>query len=238
MGDSPYYRAFPDLRLALPFEEWHRLPRNPAFKYEYIEGQARMTPRPATATVVLPLHAWQPIKLRRPPRVRQLQERDWKTLHQVFYAAFFHEMPFHCLSERKAKALARSCMQHTREGGDGELVHAASVVAESERSGVEGAALITLVNSEHLVAFPEYRTMLPPGEQLAHLTWIFVNQYATRRGIGTALLHETVQRLRELGHLALTSTFIIGSHRTMLWHWQMGFRLVPSGFSHAWRLWE
>ena len=34
------------LQLPLTIEQFHRLPRNPAFKYEYLDGTAYLSPRP------------------------------------------------------------------------------------------------------------------------------------------------------------------------------------------------
>ena len=61
--------------------------------------------------------------------------------------------------------------------------------------------------------------------------WIFVAPMLAGQGIGTALLRAAVAELRTLGFSRLASTFLLGNHSSMLWHWRMGFRLTAYPFS-------
>ena len=51
MADDHFRR----IELHLPFDEFHRLPRNSAYKYEYFDGRAVLSPRPKCHRAVLDL---------------------------------------------------------------------------------------------------------------------------------------------------------------------------------------
>lgn len=228
MAQSPFFTAFPVLEFPLSFEEWDRLPRNPAYKYEYFDGRAVLSPRPWTRSAVLELDSWQPVRLRRAPTLRPLVPGDWDRLPDLFASAFLRELPFSVLPEAGARDLAERVLDFTRMGGDGEVLVEACIVAEDEE-GPTGAALVTLVPPRQVDLEGESPGLLP------HLTWIFVSAWEKRRGCGTALLGAVIERLRADGYRRLVSTFLVGSS-SALWHWQNGFRMLPTRMSGLWRV--
>jgi len=212
---------FSAIDIPLTWQQFWQLPKNPAYKYEYSDGHAWLSPRPKGHHAVLDLQTF----IRPIPEmatddkliIRPLQDADWKQLPSLFAAAFYRVQPFASLPEDKSLAAAEDCLGHTRESGEGPLVGEACLVAVRESDDVLiGANLITL----------------PPGKTikhaagLPHLTWIFVSPQDARYGIGMALLDMAVQALLRLGHTKLASTFLLGNESSMLWHWRAGFKLL------------
>ena len=73
-----------------------------------------------------------------------------------------------------------------------------------------------------------------PPRPIPHLTWIFVNPWTARQGVGSALLDAVVRGLRSEGYDRLGSSFLLGNDSSTLWHWRNGFRLIS--FTGAYRL--
>src|SRR5207245_1746906 len=72
----------PVVELPLTLEQFHQLPRNPAYKYELIGGKAYLSPRPKHFHAQLDL-AWfgaETAKLRDTTSIRPLVETDWPGL--------------------------------------------------------------------------------------------------------------------------------------------------------------
>jgi GNAT superfamily N-acetyltransferase len=225
------------VKLRMTPREFRQLPRHPAYKYEYIDGRAWLTPRPRTYHAVLEL---------RPPEasddgvnMRPIADADWTDLVRLFSFAFHNQPPFLGLSDRKRRSAAREILDHARNGGDGPFVEQTSFIAEADRhAGLVGAILITLLpNADptdwRAFSWPES----PPADAIArrigrpHLTWIFVHPWAAGQGVGTALLHAATRRLLDLGYTELASTFLLGNDSSALWHWRNGFQLVASPWS-------
>lgn len=227
----------PTLRLPLTWEQFAQLPRNPAYKYEYLEGQALLSPRTRFyhARLDLKRHARQakaevPEGMTlRPARAEQLTG-----LAELFAAAFDRLQPFGSLDEAGQLRAARGCLERTRTGGDGPWIEAASFTADDPHGNALGASLITLLPEGDPAAYDTYYwRQPPPPDAIAgrlgqpHLTWIFVAPLATGEGLGTALLAESARALRRLGFAHLLSTFLLGNESSMLWHWRNGFELLP-----------
>ncbi len=94
---------FSTIELPITFEQFYRLPQNPAYKYEYFSRQAWLTPRPKSDRAMLDLAAFkQPIgevSAREEVAIRRLADADWAELSQVFAAAFFRVQPFASLTD-------------------------------------------------------------------------------------------------------------------------------------------
>ena len=240
-NESPYWGGFRQIRLPLGWWKWERLPRHPAYKYEYFDGKALLTPRPKSVDMVLDMSDWhapaptgEVVRSRRDVRIRAIGETDWTSVEEAFYRAFAGDEPFKSLSRCRARALTADCLRHTRGGGDGELIDKACFLAESvpdgeHASAVRGAVVVTLVRSPDVPSLAG--VIKSPDDRVAHLTWIFVARLDARHGIGTYLLERTVKQLRSMGHQHLTSTTFLGNDASLLWHWRNGFQLLSRGFS-------
>jgi GNAT superfamily N-acetyltransferase len=236
---------FSTIKLPLTADQFDRLPRNAAYKHEYIGGQVWLTPRPKHYHAVLELRPPEekPIgDLQERVEIRSLEPADWGQLPRLFAAAFDRVQPFASLADARRLEAARQCLKRTRTGGDGPLIGPASFVAvEPEERHLVGAILLTLLPEGDLTQWNGcHWTEPPPADCVArglgrpHLTWIFVSPWHAGHGLGTALLAAAVRELRVLGYRELASTFLLGNDSSMLWHWRNGFRLLPHPGS--WRL--
>jgi hypothetical protein len=232
-----WFRA---LKLPLTVKQFHQLPQNPAFKYEYFEKTAWLSPRPQYYSARLALGPQdQPAPLEldasEPVGFRGLEQRDWGRLSSLFAAAFRQVQPFAGLSERQQLKAARECLQATRDGLDGPLIEPACHVAVRREDGdLRGAMLITLVPIVELEDCWSFRWKSPPPPDCIkkrlgrpHVTWIFVGPRHSGYGVGTALLAHATSGLRALGYTELVSSFLLGNASSELWHWRCGFDLLP-----------
>lgn len=229
---------FRTIQLPISFADFERLPRNSAYKYEYYDERAVLTPRPRCYRAVLDLR---PITDVEPVELRPLPPEEIPGLDELFRAAFARTQPLGSLNDDAALAAARACLEKTRSGGDGPLIESACFQAVSEtQDGPCGAILMTLLPAEVLTDLWCYRwDGAPPldaierGIGCPHLTWVFVSPWEMRRGIGTALLAASAAELLRRGYRRLASTFLLGNDASTLWHWRNGFRLMAQ--ESVWR---
>jgi hypothetical protein len=223
---------FRRIELHLPFDEFCRIPRNSAYKYEYWDERAVLTPRPKCYRAVLDL---KPLTDVDPCDVRPLPAGEIVGLAELFRAAFDRTQPFASLDDEDALTAARDCLEKTASGGDGPLITSACFQAfDRHFEGPVGAILITLLPASIVNNWRGHIWKEPPPPDAIerrlgcpHLTWVFVSPWEERRGVGTALLAASVQALLDLGYPQLASTFLLGNDSSTLWHWRNGFRLQP-----------
>ncbi len=230
------------VRLPITIEQFHKLPRNPAFKYEYFAGEAWLSPRPRFFHALLDLSTLESRGLDwidPQTAVRPLEPTDWDELNGLFGAAFRTRQPFGGLSDQEREQAARTCLQRTRTGHDGPLIEKACFLAfRPEENQPAGAILITLIPGGDPTGWESYLWTEPaPPDWLErrlgrpHLTWIFVDPFLTDRGVGTALLNAAGRALLGLGYRELASTFLLGNDSSLLWHWRNGFQLLTHPYS-------
>jgi hypothetical protein len=226
------------IELPISFDAFHRLPRNSAYKYEYFDGKAVLSPRPKCHRAVLDLR---PLIDVEPYTVRPLPAGEIVRLAKLFRAAFHRTQPYASLDNDEALTAARECLEKTATGGDGPLISSACFQAFDRRfDDPAGAILITLLPTGILDNWSAFTWKEPPPPDAIerrlgcpHLTWVFVSPWVERRGMGTALLAASVEALLDLGYPQLASTFLQGNDSSTLWHWHNGFRLQP--MHSAWR---
>lgn len=234
-----WYRT---LHVPMSLDQFHQLPRNPAYKYEYIDGQAWLSPRPKTFTALLDVapRPVEPLTSRgRPIEVRPIADADWPRFPKLFAAAFELVPPFAALSDDERLQASTECVAQTRRGGDGPLIGRASFAAvDPTDDRLLAAILITLIPKRDEGDSWDGEWPEPPATESAqlllgrpHLTWIFVPPHWARRGLGSGLLDRSVNALHEMGFADLGSTFLLGNESTMLWHWRNGFRILPNQWS-------
>jgi hypothetical protein len=223
----------PCLTLPLTLEQFHQLPRNAAYKYEFLGGQVYLTPRAKHFHALLDL---QPLEGEAGISLRSVRAEDWAHLETIFVSAFRRIQPFGSLDEATQHEAARQCLKRTCNGGDGPWIETASFVAVAPETPEQliGAILITLLPDGDPTDWDSYHWLEPPPEDCVqrrlgrpHLTWIFVSNAEACQGVGTTLLAAAVRELLALGFTQLASTFLLGNESSMLWHWRNGFRLLP-----------
>jgi GNAT superfamily N-acetyltransferase len=219
----------PGIKLALNSQEFQQLPRNSAYKYEYLGGQAYLSPRPKHYHAVLDLT---PMVEDDSLDYRLAQENEILELAPLFAGVFRTIQPFGGLDEDLRMEAARQALERTQTGGDGPWISQASYIAQ-EKENVLGAILITLLPEGDPCDWESYRWLDPPPPDCIarrlgrpHLTWIFVSPWRAGQGVGTALLARAVNALLKLGYAQLLTTFMVGNDSSMLWHWRNGFRLL------------
>ena len=219
---------FRPVELPIAFSEFVRLPRHPAYKYEYFGGRAVLSPRPRAWYAIVDLDA---VGSDRPPStrsdrvaIRPLQAGDWMDLPDLLAAAFRDVLPFGGLSDDERVKAARDCLDHTRTGGDGRLLEEACFVAAETGVPAAGVIVVTLKDSPDTAADRAARP---------YLTWVMVSPRRFGQGLGTAMLRHAATALRTLGHRELASTFLAGNERSAMWHWRNGFRLRPAPWGAA-----
>jgi hypothetical protein len=235
----------PTLRLRLSPAEFRCLPRNSAYRYDYVNGEALLSPNARCYHAVLDLERFRPTEgAADGVRLRPMRADDFDALETVFAASFACSQPFACLDDETRRQAARACLRRTRDGGDGPWIEPASFVAEGAAvEGPSGAILVTLLPGGDPSAGDSYHwTEPPPADCLArrlgrpHLTWVFVVPQEAACGTGSALLAESVRALRALGYREMASTFMVGNDTSTLWHWRNGFELQPYAWSkRRWR---
>jgi GNAT superfamily N-acetyltransferase len=224
------------LQLPLTVEQFHRLPRNAAYKYEFQSGTAYLSPRPKFFHGILELTplAEHPLPAAAAVALRPVCADDWEGLAPLFSAAFRGVVPYGSLEDVPRREAAIKCLQFTRDGGDGPRIDRASFIAQGwQDTRPVGAVLITLLPDEDPTGWSAFHWAEPPpadclerGIGRPHLTWIFVNPLEAGRGIATALLNAAARELLALGYRQLASTFLLGNDASLLWHWRCGFRLA------------
>jgi hypothetical protein len=228
----------PSLQLPLTPEHFSQLPRNGAYRYEYLEGTACLSPRPKHYHALLDLQSYRPSDDGQEPAgvgLRVMIPGDLPAVEAVFAAAFQRIQPFGSLDDGARAEAARHCLLRTLSGGDGPWVKEASFVAlRSDNQRFCGAILITLLPLGDLDDWESYYWSAPPPANCVehrlgrpHLTWVFVAPTDAGRNVGTALLAGAVYALRTMGFMEMATTFMLGNDSSMLWHWRNGFQLLP-----------
>lgn len=223
----------PSVQLPVSPELFRQLPRSPAYRYTWLDGVGWINPRPRYFHAALDLQALQPCPAPQGVLLRSLRSKDWGALASVFADAFADDLPFAGLDDDRRLAAASKCLAQTRAGGDGPWIEAASFVAHEAGGPPLGAALATVVPPRDPSGWESYHWDEPPPDDCIrrrlgrpHLTWVFVTQSRAGRGIGTALLSAMAAALVRMGFAELVTTFLLGNHSSMLWHWRCGFRLL------------
>ena len=222
---------FPDVAFPIPIAGFHELPKHPAYKWEYWDGQARLSARPKFAHCLLAFDDWpgadEPLGRRDQEFVfRPLAEGDRDRLPSLLAAAFHRVPPFSQLERGRAVEAARDCLDRTRAGEDGPPLDAASLVAVAGERIVGGMIVTLMSGADPEDPYTWWGRSAASGAR-PHLTWAFVSPRDARRGVGSALLGRVIDALRGLGYAELASTFLIGNESSALWHWRNGFRLMP-----------
>ena len=227
----------PKIELPISIEQFHQLPRNTAYKYEFLGGRAFLTPRPRHYHAILDLA---PITAQSVDKVT-LEPVPAERLNELsgpFSWSFRDIQPYGSLDEDERKGAAAASLEKLRTGGDGPYIERASFVACDEKQPV-GAILITLLPDKDPCEWESFGWEEPPPANCIeqrlgrpHLTWIFVTPFHAGHGIGTVLLAAAVRELLAMGFKQLASTFLRGNDSSMLWHWRNGFRLQTYPGSH------
>ncbi|WP_437192111.1 GNAT family N-acetyltransferase [Planctomicrobium sp. SH527] len=240
----------------MPWESFRQLPRHPAYRYEYRGEQALISGRPhylhcwretnfaANFTEgeaapelpdSLPILKSLGLKLVRWDQGTSTGEQK-DSLLELFRESFSQSAPFCALDQGMQDAATLDLLGGSLVGGSGYPVNDSSfAICEEESDRPVAVIQVTLVSPGDWSDFTDSNWQVPvPRDPLkscwghAHLTWIFISPRWQRRGLGQVLLMNSLSSLKSLGYGKLFSTFLLGDHASMLWHWKQGFQLLPS----------
>src|SRR5262245_43632252 len=131
----------PTITLSMTIEQFRQLPRHPAYRYEYLNGKATLSPNTKHYHALLQLA---PIDAAPDVAVRPMVSQDWQPLVPVFSTAFSYIQPYGSLDDNLRRQAAFEALERTRTGGDGPWIERASFVAV-DQGKLLGAILITLL---------------------------------------------------------------------------------------------
>ncbi len=133
------------LKLQLSPEEYDRLPRHPAYKYELIEGTTYISPWPRHCHARLRLARFRvPAGAAAQANLRPATPADVEELTPILVRAFAHAQPFGSLGKENVQSAAQKSLRDVFGGSEGPLALPASAVAMNEER-IVGAILITLL---------------------------------------------------------------------------------------------
>src|SRR2546430_11526935 len=101
----------PTIELPLSIEQFRQLPRNPAYKYEYLGGKAYLSPRARHYHAVL--------ELDRSPdpnnvEIKPVRPEELLELIPLFCGAFRSIQPYGCLDDESRERCCRDALERTR----------------------------------------------------------------------------------------------------------------------------
>jgi GNAT superfamily N-acetyltransferase len=224
----------------MSFGSYMRLPRHPAYKFEYWDGQLRITPRWNSHAMYLALRSPSAEEVVNDgdglAAIRPLASGDWEVLPEVLARAFADSPPLGVLSSRRRIWAARDWLWSTRDGDDGPLVEPACVVAvdRNDSARVLGALIVTQMAGFTRTWYVGRRLAVAPpppdladGREQPQISWVFVDPAVSGRGIAKDLLASATRSLWNSGYRELASATDCGNVTSMAWHWRNGFMLLP-----------
>ncbi len=223
------------------WEEFRKLPRHPAYRYEYRRGELTISGRPRQLNCRLPLETFPVAPTQQTNRSDNFQQTPLKTssesrLVELFEQSFSQTFPYRHLEARERRRAAESQIGKAFHGSSWPVNDDASqILINNENQQAVAAAIITQVPDGNWSDFSDPAWQCRPAKDAAgqkwgvpHLTWIMVDARFQRRGLAALLLRHASETVRQQGHTHLFSTFHIGNHASMLWHWKQGFQLISA----------
>ena len=212
---------FSAIELPLTKRQFRQLPQNPAYKYEYFDGRAWLSPRPKNYHAVLNLQEFVRPGSQRGDRRRACHPR--RTRRRLAAVA---RIIFRCVPTRAA--LCKPDGRRSPGGGRRLLVLYARVRRRpAGRRSLPGCVArggrhVGWGEPHYASAGRCHRARDRPAAPDMDLR----RSARCTPGRRMALLEMAVPALRRLGYTGLASTFLLGNESSMLWHWRAGFKLL------------
>lgn len=188
----------------MSLDDFLRLPRHPDWRYELIEGEALLSPRPRPLRFRRPTDVAVPGVPVQDAEVRAVDEgRDRDDLVELLMDVWSDEDQYRSFEEDVRREELRREVERSLERSE-ELEGA--VVADLE--GLSACALMTPSS--------------PPA-----LTWLSVRANVRGRGLAAALLRVVLDGLAARGEEELASHASAANLPSVRWHLACGFALAP-----------
>jgi len=184
-------------------EEYHLLPGDPAWKVEYIDGEAVWEPRHNVVTLIVPVTVR---AAQAPCLIRPVQEGDRAALEAGYAGAFADTIDLYGYSP---EAMTRSA---ARDVG----------AAYQEDPAIRAASHVALAGEDLIGS-----ALVARFETGPHLDVLFVRACWRRGGVARALVAAMVNALYAQGEMALSSFHHIGNQASAAWHRSAGFMEIP-----------
>jgi GNAT superfamily N-acetyltransferase len=192
------------VRFPLSLDLLLRLPRHPDWKYELIEGEAWLSPRPRPLRFRRPTDVKVPAAPAHDADIRAAEAtRDRAGIVALLMDVWVDEDPYRSFEEDVGEAELRREVERTVERPD----------------GLEGAVAI---DTHGLCA-----GLLVTGSSPPALAWLTVRRDVRGRGLATALLSVVADALAARGERELTSYASAANVPSVRWHLARGFELTP-----------
>lgn len=192
------------LHRRISFAAFERIPRQPGWKYEYIDGKAHITAAHTVVSFVFDLALREGVNH---PVIRRLTEADRDALLLPFLDAFQQTPEY---AGYPAPVFKRSALRYIAgffADVRGQWSPVSVVIEDKKR--IVGAALI-----KH-------------GQTLPLLDCIFVSPKYGRNGLATLMTNHVVNNLLEKGETKLVSYALLANDVSLAWHRHFGFQEVP-----------
>ena len=230
---------FTTIKLPLSGRQFHQLPQNPAYKYEYLDKTAWLSPRPKFSSVRLSLGHETRRHLGKSTIKSRLAFAGWETRLAPTLAPFRRGVPPGPAvrePERSAPARGGACLleadplrtrwTHDRTCLPRGLRHGARTSRgcdprdvdpdDRPRRVLELSMEITTTAGLRRAAARQAAPDLDLRRPMARPPRYWLRTPGSR-----------IRSLLELGYTELISSFILGNTSSMLWHWRSGFELLP-----------
>ena len=188
--------------IPMTIDEFHLMPHDLGWKYEYWEGQAHISP--GWINVVKTTVSVKPHPVVAPCEIRPLTEEDLPKFIPAYVAGFRDAIDYCDYSLAYVKRAASRHMQDFFAGNRGNPLPASQVAIR--RGHIVGAALI-----------------VERKDQRCLLDLLFVRPSRQRQGLATALVATALNGLYKEGREGLTSRFLLGNAASRAWHHRFGF---------------
>lgn len=190
------------MRFSASLDTVLRLPRHPDWKYELIDGEAWLTPRPRPLTFVRPTD--RPVPAVRPPRIQvaPFAPGDEAAVTALLGACWIEEDPYRSLVPDQGREHLRDQIQRT--------ITQPTLRGATARDGGELCGCVLVLASSTMPT----------------LSWLTVRSQVRDRGIASALLAVVVQDLAERGESHLASAASASNRPSLRWHLRNGFELT------------
>jgi GNAT superfamily N-acetyltransferase len=187
----------------MSLDDFLRLPRHPDWRYELIEGEALLSPRPRPLRFRRPTDVAVPGVPVQDAEVRAVDGgRDRDDLVELLMDLWSDEDPYRSFEEDVRREELRREVERSLERPD-ELEGA----VVTKLRGLSGAVLVMRSS--------------PPA-----LSWLSVRRGMRGRGLATALLSVVVDGLAARGEGELASYASVANVPSVRWHLACGFELI------------